>query len=1031
MSNGNLTFSLVMKAVTEQFNSAVKQAKVNYEQATDSVRNGSQSISSATSGAGVGVNKLSKEVSQLEPAAQRASTGIKGVGVSLTSLQGILASVGLAVSIKQIADAADAYKNLESRIKLVTGEGANFQAAFDGVQKVALSTNSSLESTGNLFSKIAAAGKALGISQAESLKITETINQAIQLSGASAQASDAAITQLIQALQSGVLRGDEFNSIMEQAPRLSTALAASLGVTTGELRKMAEAGQLSSDIVIKALQSQAGVIKAEFATLPETVGRAIQNLKTNFEIYIGEVDKANGVSAAAARAINALSENLDTIANVLKIAAEAAIAYKAVDLASSLFAKAQAATAASLAIRAEATALGIDTIANVENATATRANAAAKTQLALASTASGASVSNAGRGALSLTGNLATLGNGLVGVISKLGAYGLAAFAVYEGGKALLAGFTALGTSIGEYIAKLSGVKSAEDLLAESQKRAESNAKLKAEQIKASAQYTQDLTDKTLGLNKESKALVASFEAAKTSGDSVTESLNKINSAMKFDNTKNINDAVTALEALRLKGSITADDVQKSLAGMLKGVDLQVFQLNAQQAFDGTANSAKKLAVVMEATLAEAIRRTGLDVDDLKGQFTAQANSAINDVDTIIQGMAKLKQQGIDVQRALTASIGSGLKTADSQAEVDALTARIKATRDVLGDKIADGLLSQAKQQAVDLKAAFDAMTPGINSAAEAMKVLGVVSDKTLKNTADNARDAFNTLRNSGTASTRELSEAFKKYAADAITANGGVASAAVQGQAAMYGLEIQSSSTGDKIVSAMDVASTATARATSSARDLASAYKDVGQLAQEAAAKSKAESDAAYENKPKELNKSLNAAGLQHYSEQAIIQKLTSSGFDLDIALQEAKNILDIAKSEAFRNPWANLTNGATVDFEIRKLTANKQKEDASKIARKRNADRIAENEKYAAEALKLKQEQDARLRPPAPPAPNNLVTPSQVLNPTPRLPASTATGKTINVNFILGGKQVAAQINSNDESSFLAMLEQAKGLS
>ena len=98
---------------------------------------------------------------------------------------------------------------------------------------------------------------------AEALRLTETVNQAVRLSGASAQASEAALTQLIQGLQGGVLRGDEFNSVMEQAPRLAKALADGLGVTTGALRTMAEAGQLSSETVIRALQGQARAVGPE------------------------------------------------------------------------------------------------------------------------------------------------------------------------------------------------------------------------------------------------------------------------------------------------------------------------------------------------------------------------------------------------------------------------------------------------------------------------------------------------------------------------------------------------------------------------------------------------------------------------------------------------------------------------------------------------------------------------------------------------------------------------------------------------
>lgn len=194
------------------------------------------------------------------------------------------------------------YATLAARIKLVTGEGAAFDTAFAGVFDVATRTNTAVEQTGILFTRLAEAGKLIGVSSAEALRLTETINQAVQLSGASADSSGAAIQQLIQGLQSGVLRGDEFNSVMEQSPRLAKALADGLGVTTGELRKMAEAGALTSQTVIASLQGQSAALQAEFESLPQTVGRALQSLSNSWIQYVGEVDKATSSARELAEA---------------------------------------------------------------------------------------------------------------------------------------------------------------------------------------------------------------------------------------------------------------------------------------------------------------------------------------------------------------------------------------------------------------------------------------------------------------------------------------------------------------------------------------------------------------------------------------------------------------------------------------------------------------------------------------------------------------------------------------------------------
>ena len=210
--------------------------------------------------------------------------GINGAKFAVNALVAAMAAVGVGLSVQGLVQSADTYANLSARIAIATQEGGNFNQAMAGVHQIALATNSSLDATGELFTKINDTGKQMGLTQQQSLDLTKTINQAIQVGGGSAQASEAAITQLSQALQSGALRGDEFNSIMEQAPGLTKALAAGLSVTTGELRKMAENGELTSERVVKAIQSQSDEVQATYDKFPTTIGNALQRISTSWDI---------------------------------------------------------------------------------------------------------------------------------------------------------------------------------------------------------------------------------------------------------------------------------------------------------------------------------------------------------------------------------------------------------------------------------------------------------------------------------------------------------------------------------------------------------------------------------------------------------------------------------------------------------------------------------------------------------------------------------------------------------------------------
>lgn len=243
--------------------------------------------------------------------------GMDGAKFAVNALVAAMAAVGVGVSIKGLADAADSYANLSARISIATKDGGDFTSAMAGVHQVALMTNTSLDSTGMLFTKVNDIGKQMGLTQQDSLDLVKTINMAIQTGGGSAASSEAAIVQLTQALQSGVLRGDEFNSIMEQAPGISSALAKSLGVTTGELRKMAGEGQLSATKVIGALKEQSASIQADYEKFPLTIGNALQKIQTQWQILIGTMDQANGASTTVAQWLAMLADHMDIVTVLL------------------------------------------------------------------------------------------------------------------------------------------------------------------------------------------------------------------------------------------------------------------------------------------------------------------------------------------------------------------------------------------------------------------------------------------------------------------------------------------------------------------------------------------------------------------------------------------------------------------------------------------------------------------------------------------------------------------------------------------
>lgn len=256
------------------------------------------------------VGKANNSLKHTDTAAQTAQKGLNGAKFAVNALAGAMAALGVGVGIRELAQTADTYTNLSARINIATKEGGDFTSAMAGVHQVALMTNSSLSATGDLFTRLNAVGKDLGMTQQNSLDLTKTINQAIQISGVSAQASEAFTQQFIQSMQQGTLRGEEYNSMMENGYGVAEALAKGLGVTTGELKNMADNGELGAERVYKALLSQKDAVQQTFDQFPTTIGNALTKISTQWQILIGEMDQANGSSAKVANALSIIADNL-------------------------------------------------------------------------------------------------------------------------------------------------------------------------------------------------------------------------------------------------------------------------------------------------------------------------------------------------------------------------------------------------------------------------------------------------------------------------------------------------------------------------------------------------------------------------------------------------------------------------------------------------------------------------------------------------------------------------------------------------
>lgn len=264
-----------------------------------------------------GMKKANSGISNLEKTANNAKRTLDNVAKAAATLFVGDKLFGLA---KQVTAMADSYKLIEGRLSLVAKSTSDLISTQKELFSLSQETRQSYEATSDLYTRMARASKTLGKSQEELVDITKLVNQAMVISGASAQSSQAAIVQLGQALGSGRLQGDELRSIAENAPRLAQAIADGMGVAIGELKQLGADGALTANVVMNALQGQADILNTEFGKMPKTVGQATTMISNSMLQLVGAADKAFGASGSIASSLSAFSSIIaDNIGNIVKL----------------------------------------------------------------------------------------------------------------------------------------------------------------------------------------------------------------------------------------------------------------------------------------------------------------------------------------------------------------------------------------------------------------------------------------------------------------------------------------------------------------------------------------------------------------------------------------------------------------------------------------------------------------------------------------------------------------------------------------
>jgi tape measure domain-containing protein len=249
---------------------------------------------------------------------EEVNTTVKSISQSVNSMADGFKSAFIAIGttfaadqlLKYVEETTSSLQEMENKVALVVGKSNELYDTQVRLRNIADETNGTYRETVEVFTAMGRAMRNTNVDIDKLARSSKTIQQAVAISGSSAESSKAALTQLGQAFSSGVLRGEELNSVMEQTPRIAGMIADSMGVTLGQMRLIAAQGEITSEVIFKALADQAETINKEFKNIVPTLSTGFLKLKENAAYVFVEFDKGLALSEKLSKSVYNLSQEL-------------------------------------------------------------------------------------------------------------------------------------------------------------------------------------------------------------------------------------------------------------------------------------------------------------------------------------------------------------------------------------------------------------------------------------------------------------------------------------------------------------------------------------------------------------------------------------------------------------------------------------------------------------------------------------------------------------------------------------------------
>ncbi|HHW34332.1 MAG TPA: tape measure protein [Paracoccus solventivorans] len=228
---------------------------------------------------------------------------------------GVLGGGAIALQIRQYGRLADEATRMQNALRVVGLEGADLTRVYGRLFQSAQKNATPIGAMVDLYRKLALTQKELGVSGDELIHFVDGVSVALRVAGTDATTASGSLLQLSQALGGGIVRAEEFNSILEGTPTIAQAVARGLkeaGGSVAELRKLVVDGKVSSTAFFRAFEAGSDELRRQAETSQSTIGQSFTRLGNSIVSVVGEFDKASGASANFTKMVGELGDGIDS-----------------------------------------------------------------------------------------------------------------------------------------------------------------------------------------------------------------------------------------------------------------------------------------------------------------------------------------------------------------------------------------------------------------------------------------------------------------------------------------------------------------------------------------------------------------------------------------------------------------------------------------------------------------------------------------------------------------------------------------------